>query len=213
LNLDANDRAILEVLMKDGRASLREIAARTDLTAPTVSLHLSRMQRSGLIRGFSPVLDPVASHHISAFVKLEVPAQRTDKVAESLSKFEQITGVFVTTGKENVTVRVVADDVESLQEFVNKELSRQADVEVVSSDIVTRALKDARDVRLSDVVPMRLKCDYCHQEITANRPYNIKLGPSYLYFCCRTCRRSYLERNRAKIRSAVARIGITSLHS
>ena len=48
---------ILRALMRDGRASYREIATRTSLTTPTVSLRLSRMGKGGLVRGFEPVIE------------------------------------------------------------------------------------------------------------------------------------------------------------
>ena len=41
---------------------------------------------------------------------------------------------------------------------------------------------------------MNLKCDYCQEEVSRARPYTIAAGPSRYYFCCKTCRRAYLDK-------------------
>ncbi len=58
--IDALDRAILEVLVADGRASLRAVARAVGSTTPTVSARVKRMHDLGVIRGFSVVLGPAA---------------------------------------------------------------------------------------------------------------------------------------------------------
>jgi DNA-binding Lrp family transcriptional regulator len=213
LNLDSADLSILKVLTKDGRASLREIAARTSLSTPTVSLHLSRMRKGGLIKGFVPVIDPSAIHEVAGFIRLKVPAQNIDRVAMSLARMEEVTGVFITTGEENLVVRVSSEDVEGLQRFVGSKLARHLEGELVSDDVVTRTLKDERSTRLKESATIRLRCDFCGQEITSSRPYNIQVGSTYHYFCCRTCRKSYLEKHRSRIKLAASRAGQTNLHS
>ena len=213
MKLESTDLSILRILTKDGRASLREIAARTSLSTPTVSLHLSRMMKGGMIRGFVPVLDPSAVNEVTGFVKLKVPAQLVDQVAARLARTEGVTGVFITTGEENVTVRVSSEDVRALQRFVTEKLARRLDGEVVSSDIVTKVVKDERSLRLNAGATVRLRCDYCGQEVASSRPYNIRVGTTYHYFCCRTCRKSFLETNKSRIRLASSRGSKTNLRS
>lgn len=206
MKLDSNDMSILKVLLGDGRASLREIAASTSLSTPTVSLHLSRMQKGGLIKGFVPVLDPGATHQVTTIARLKVRAQLVDKVAANLAKMEEVTGVFLTTGEANVTVRVRAEDVEDLQEFVTKKLAKKPGVELLASDVVTKVVKDRQAVNLRRDTTLKLKCDYCHGDVASDRPYNIRVGSTYHYFCCRTCRRSFLNEHGSQIRRATARL-------
>lgn len=213
MKLDSTDLSILRILTKDGRSSLREIAARTSLSTPTVSLHLSRMMKGGLIKGFVPVLDPSAVNEVTGFVKLKVPAHLVEKVAARLARTEGVTGVFITTGEENLTVRVDSEDVGELQRFISEKLARRLEGEVVSSDIVTKVLKDERSTRLNQTATIRLRCDYCGQEIASSRPYNLRVGTTYHYFCCRTCRRSFFEANKSRIKLASARSGKTNLRS
>lgn len=179
--------------MDDGRASVREIAARTSLSAPTVSLHLSRMEKGGLIRGFEPIIDPSAAQQVEAFVKARVPADRLTRVAENLSRLREVAGVFLTSGSANLTVRIKAQDNAELQRFVEQRVAKHAEGGVVTTEIVTKAVKDSRGALLSRKSLLHLKCDYCHGDITSDRPYNIRVGSTYHYFCCRTCRKSFIS--------------------
>ncbi len=56
--LDALDRAIIEALLQDGRASFRAVARAVGSTTPTVSARVKRMQDLGIIQGFRVVLGP-----------------------------------------------------------------------------------------------------------------------------------------------------------
>lgn len=58
MELDALDRAILDLLLEDARRSYRAIARRLDTTAPTVSARVQAMEELGVIRGYRAVLAP-----------------------------------------------------------------------------------------------------------------------------------------------------------
>ncbi len=206
MELDSNDMSILKVLQDDGRASLREIGVRTSLSTPTVSLHMSRMLKGGLIRGFVPLLDPAAAHQVTTIARLKVRPQQVDKVARSLAKLEEVTGVFLTTGVANLTVRVRAEDVENLQDFVTKRLAKRPDVELLASDLVTKVVKDVQTFSLSRDTTLKLTCDYCQGDVASERPYNIRVGTTYHYFCCRTCRKEFLSEHGSQLRKATARL-------
>ncbi len=201
MNLDSSDRAILEILMKDGRASLREVAARASLTTPTVSARIARMQKAGLIRGFVPVLDPAMTRGVRAFVKLRIPARGVESAAKGLARLPEVDGVFLTVGGGNLMVRLTANDLEEVEAFVNRRLVGKG-WEVLSTEVVERTVKDERTTLIPDAALLALKCDYCGQEIAAERPFNIRVGLTYHYFCCRTCRKSYLEGHRGEIEAA-----------
>ena len=123
MKLDGDDLSILRVLSEDGRASLREVAARTSLSTPTVSLRLSRMLKGGLVKGFAPVINPAAAHEVYGFVKLRAHARDTGRVTRQLAKVPEVRGVFVTTGSDNIMVRVAAADVDSLGRFIRGKMS------------------------------------------------------------------------------------------
>jgi Lrp/AsnC family transcriptional regulator, leucine-responsive regulatory protein len=201
MKLDSTDKAILNVLIQDGRASLREVAARTSLTTPTVSARLGRMQKGGLIRGFVPVLDPGMSQGVRSFVSLRIPAKDIETAAKTLSRRAEVDGVFLTVGGGNLLVRLNTRDLEGVEEFVGRRLGGRGWA-VVSTEVVERTVKDERAIIIPDSVILPLKCDYCGQQIKSERPFNIRVGLTRHYFCCNTCRKSYLADHRGEIEAA-----------
>ena len=202
MKLDRNDLAILKVLLSDGRESLSSIARKTSLTTPTVSYHFSRMIKSGLIKKFAPVLDQsMLKPGVSAFVTLKVRTGDTDRVSRRVSAIEGVSGVFVTTGEPNMTLRVNCADAKQLQDLLNTKLSKIIDDgEVVSIQLILDTVKDEQPLVLSGEIAVKLRCDYCKGDVSSDRPYHVKVGSMYHYFCCRTCRRSYLEKYGSRIR-------------
>ncbi|MDG6980845.1 MAG: winged helix-turn-helix transcriptional regulator [Nitrososphaerota archaeon] len=196
MKLDRSDMKILRALMRDGRASHREIATRTSLTTPTVSLRLSRMRKGGLVRGFEPIIDPAASERVLAFVKLRIPEKSVGQITAKLADFEEVKGIFVTSGPDNVTLKVVAEDKKRLERLVEEKLEMYPEGEVISRDVVTEVIKDVRNFNLKLGMTLRLRCDYCNKEILSDRPYNIRTGSNYSCFCSRSCRMSFLARHR-----------------
>jgi DNA-binding Lrp family transcriptional regulator len=51
------DLKIIAELRKDGRASARQIGKRLGISTTTVAGRIHAMQKSGMIRGFRPLLD------------------------------------------------------------------------------------------------------------------------------------------------------------
>lgn len=202
MKLDKNDVAILKVLLQDGRESFSSVARKTFLTTPTVSYHFSKMVRSGLIKKFAPVLDQsLVRPGVSAFITLKVKAAGSKSVSRRLLALEEVSGVFVTTGEHNITLKVNCADPRQLQELMSTKLPQMIDGgEVVSSQLIVDTVKDEQPVVLSRDITVKLRCDDCKGEVTSDRPYNIRVGSMRHYFCCRTCRKSYLEKYAGRIR-------------
>ena len=202
---DATDMKILQALMKDGRASFTEVARRTSLTTPTVSARVARMTKSGLIKKFVPVLaEDSVDRRVLALVVLKVPAPMEEKLARELAKLEEVDEVYITSGR-GLAFKVALDDVRGLQPFLKRRVLVRPGVEVTADMIVTMVVKEEPPTRLPPTLDMKLKCDYCHGEVAGSRPYTLVAGPAHYYFCCKTCRRSYLEEHGpglAKVRAA-----------
>ncbi|WP_306115625.1 MULTISPECIES: Lrp/AsnC family transcriptional regulator [unclassified Roseovarius] len=56
--VDRIDRAILQVLSEDGRASVEKVAERVGLSPTPVRRRIKRLEQSGVIAGYRVVIDP-----------------------------------------------------------------------------------------------------------------------------------------------------------
>ena len=69
VELDELDLRIVALLLKDGRTPTAQIAEQIGLSRPAVADRLDKLERQGVMRGTTAVIDPVAiGKNITAFV-------------------------------------------------------------------------------------------------------------------------------------------------
>lgn len=75
--LDGYDRAILDVLSRDGRISITDLAREIGLSKTPTQARLRRMEREGVITGYRALLDPIrlGLDHV-AFVEVKLSETR-----------------------------------------------------------------------------------------------------------------------------------------
>ena len=196
---DQADLKILRALMVDGRASFSEIARKTSLTTPTVSAHVARMAKAGLIKRFVPVISgDSVDRGVLFLVLLRADADSQERVAKGLAKLPEVEEVFLTSD-QGVALKVSLEGVRELQPFLRRIAHGRPRVTVASSQVVTSVVKEEPPSRLPRALDMKLRCDYCQGEVLSNRPYTVVAGPSRYYFCCKTCKRSYLDKYGPKL--------------
>lgn len=206
MKLDSIDIKIVDALLKDGRASLREIAHETSLTTPTVSNHLSRLTRAGLIVKFVPLLNfDAMDQGIISMVTLKVPPSEVGKLAKRFGELQEVAGVYVTAEEHKIVLKVHTENMHELESFLARIANRGC--EVVNSQIISSVVKDEQPVKLRSGISLEMHCDFCKGPISGNRPYTIKVGPASYYFCCRICRRSYLEKHGSRMEAIRTRTG------
>ena len=80
--IDAFDRRILEVVARDGRIGIAELASRVGLSKSPVQARLRRLEARGAIQGYRAVLAPAAMgrEHV-AFVEVKLSDTREAALA------------------------------------------------------------------------------------------------------------------------------------
>jgi DNA-binding Lrp family transcriptional regulator len=69
--MDEIDRQIVALLREDARRSFQDIGRRVHLSAPSVKRRVDRLERDGILLGYTAVVDPEAfGWHAEAFVDL-----------------------------------------------------------------------------------------------------------------------------------------------
>lgn len=201
LKLDNVDAAILKVLTEDGRCSYRRVARQVGVSTPTVKSRVKRLMDAGVIRKFAPILDAEkVGGNISTLIQLKVELPKLSAVVSSLAQLEEVRSIFVTTGEANLVLRAVIQSNKGLQDFLEANIAKLDGVSVVSSQVITRTVKDEQGVAFMEEMFVSLACDYCGQEISG-KPFVLNVGEGRRFFCCRTCLSSYKEKYRSRIAS------------
>ncbi len=183
--------------MKDGRLSFRQIATQVGVTTPTVESRVKRMTESGVIKKIAPILDiDKVEKGVAVLLMLKVELTRVDAVLEKLTPLDEVRSIFLSTGVANMVVRVATSSNEAFQDFLNRRVASLG-VDVVSSEVITRTVKDEQGVALYDEIAVALVCDFCGGEISG-RPFTLNVGKGKRFFCCKTCLSSYKDKYRTK---------------
>jgi len=201
LLLDKIDNAIIQLLMKNGRRSFRQIAKEIGVSTPTVEVRYKRMVNTGFIRKIAPILDTdKVEIGIPAMLFMRVLSPRALEIAKELSGIEEVRNVFMASGDNNMIARVVVDKPESLEALIRKKISTIEGVKSVSSQLITRIVKDEQNVVVKSGLAVNITCNYCKGEIP-KEPKILRFGDYERYFCCSSCLTLYREKYKSRIRA------------
>lgn len=123
---DELDLELLRVLRDDGRVSLTSLAERLRISRANAYARMSRLQRRGVIRGFSAVVDPVKMGlGMTAIVLLSTGTQgrfRWRDLRRGLDLLPEVEYAALVTGTADVLVLVRTTSQEELRRLLLEKL-------------------------------------------------------------------------------------------
>lgn len=199
--VDEVDAAILRVLMEDGRKPYRQIAKLVGVSTPTVESRVRRMFETGLIKKIAPVIDTDKIHVGNlAVLVMKADPSKLPEICAKLTQMEEVRNAYVSTGDTNLVARVFLNSLKELEEFLSNKISKIDGVEIVSTRMIMRLIKDEQGVIVGPGLGVRLNCDYCGGEIRGD-PITYKVLDRDRFLCCRGCLESYKEKYSGRIQS------------
>jgi len=122
LQIDDVDKRIIASLMSDARASYSEIGAVVSLSAPAVKRRVDRLRTSGVIKGFTAVVDPAAiGWTTEAFVELSCTGRTTPtQIANAARRHPEVVGAYTITGAADALVHLRAADIPHLEQALER---------------------------------------------------------------------------------------------
>ncbi len=97
------DEDLVNELIDNGRTSLRSLAEELDVSVTTVSNHLSDLEDSGVINGYTPKVDYNAvGYDVTAVMQLKAEGSALPEITETLKDHDQMISVYEVTGDYDV---------------------------------------------------------------------------------------------------------------
>jgi DNA-binding Lrp family transcriptional regulator len=129
--LDPIDRDILQMLRKDGRASIRSVAERAHVSRANAYARINRLIDDGVIRGFGArVNHERAGQGASAYITLKIVQNSWRTVRDELRRLPEASHIALVSGDFDVLILVHTEDNRALRDLVLTKL--QAIPEVLS---------------------------------------------------------------------------------
>ena len=149
--LDALDRKILEILRREGRISVRELASRLRISRAGAYARIERLHSAGVITGYGARIDPRRfGYAISAYVHVTLKQRSWRSFVARLADLPQVEHVALVSGEHDVVLLVRASDVPELRDVVLDRLQGMPEVEGTRTtfilDEVTTAGVEAEDL-------------------------------------------------------------------
>ncbi|AWV06761.1 Lrp/AsnC family transcriptional regulator [Marilutibacter maris] len=142
MKITAADQQLLSVLRENARASTAEIARRLKLSRTTVQSRIERLQRSGVIAGYTVrVHDQAEIGHIRAHIMITVLPKQMPAVVETLRAMPELRSLHSVSGPFDLVALGVAPSVGEMDELTDR-IGAIDGVERTTSSIILSAKFD-----------------------------------------------------------------------
>ncbi|HIZ30961.1 MAG TPA: Lrp/AsnC family transcriptional regulator [Candidatus Fournierella merdipullorum] len=119
--MDKLDKKILSLLAQNARMSVKEIAERVSLTSPAVSSRIHRLEKEGVIGGYTVLLkSPGSQQAVNALISVSVAPADRDEFLAAVNGERQVTQCFHVTGSHSYIVKVACDTMQSLEHLITR---------------------------------------------------------------------------------------------
>ncbi|MES2099948.1 MAG: Lrp/AsnC family transcriptional regulator [Pseudomonadota bacterium] len=113
-NIDDTDRELLALLRQDARMPVATLATRLKVARGTVQNRMKRLERDGVIVGYTVRVKPQAeAHRIRALMTIVVEGNRGAEVLHALRGHPNVTGLHSTNGRWDLIAELRADTLEA----------------------------------------------------------------------------------------------------
>lgn len=123
VELDELDLRIVNLLLRDARTPAAQIAEQIGLSRPAVADRLDKLERQGVIRGTTAVIDPVAlGRTITAFISARATTLGTAawKKFREVMQRDEVLEVHTVAGDDCYLMKVRAESIGALNTLVQQ---------------------------------------------------------------------------------------------
>lgn len=124
---DSIDKQILSLLEQNARISNADLAEKVNLSPTPCLRRLRKLEESGLIRGYSAVLDEKAlglNASALVFVNLDKNTkENAERFEAALKLLPEVMECFLVAGRHDYVLRVVTRDLDDYERFIKERLA------------------------------------------------------------------------------------------
>ena len=144
--LDQFDKAILRVLVAEGRISITELAGRIGLSKSPTQARLRKLEREGVISGYRALVDPIrlGLDHVS-FVEVSLTDTRESALAEfnaAVKRIPEIEQVHLIAGNFDYLMKIRTRNMNDYRQMLADRISTLPHVAGTSTYVAMQAVKE-----------------------------------------------------------------------
>lgn len=142
--MDAIDAKIIHALQKDGRMTVIDLAEHVGLSATPCARRLERLQRDGIITGYTAQVDPERlGLGVTIFISVELEKQDRNAIEafeKAIRRCDEVMECYLMTGSRDILLRVVAKDLNAFDAFLENRLMKIPGIRNLRSNFALRTM-------------------------------------------------------------------------
>lgn len=143
--LSPRDRRILAELQLDSRLTTQELADRVGMSSSAVWRRVRSLEDAGIIDRYAVIVDPKkAGFGLSSMVHVSLARHEQANVenfVREVLRHPEVLECFATSGEADFHLRVVVEDIDAYNRFLDDFIFRLPGVSQVRSNIVLKEIK------------------------------------------------------------------------
>lgn len=147
MELDKYDYAILGELQRDARASLQDISARVGLSSTPCWARIKKMEREGVIQGYTVRIDPAALGFTETVIVQVTLESHNDETlvafGKALEEIPEVLEAYLISGDYDYYIRIAVRDTRDYERLLRERLYGIKGIRHSKSSFVLRRLKES----------------------------------------------------------------------
>ena len=144
--LNKIDRRILRELQQDGRITFSELAKRVGLSTSPCLERVRRMERDGVIAGYTTLLNPkFLNAELIVFVQIRLTRTSQDifeRFKQAAVEIEEVQECYLISGNFDYLIKARVSDMDAYRVFLGTTLLKLPDVQESTSYAVMELIKE-----------------------------------------------------------------------
>lgn len=119
--MDKVDLQLIKLLEENARYPLKHLAEEVFLSPPAVSARIEKLERSGIIKGYSASVDKLRlGYNITAFINLEISPKQKEIFYPFIKECPNVIECNCVTGKYSMLIKVAYHTTMELDSFIGQ---------------------------------------------------------------------------------------------
>lgn len=145
--MDELDLQLLRIIEENSRLSADEIATMTTLGTAEVQQRIRALEDAHIIRRYTAAIDweKAGNGEVAAIIELKVSPERDhgyDRIAERLSRFNQVKTLRLITGTYDLQLIVTGKNMQDVSRFVSEHVAPMDRIRETATHIIMKTYKE-----------------------------------------------------------------------
>lgn len=145
IGLSKLDTALLNILVKDGRASFADIARQLGISRAHARAKVQGLQASGVIELFAAVINPEKLGQVnSTFLDIVVAPAAIERIAQELADCPEVVSLYIMSDLKSLHVHALTESPETFETFVRRHIFNRPEILSVDCKTLLTRVKNRR---------------------------------------------------------------------